>query len=74
MNTRKFRILMIHNYYQIPGGEDTVVANEIQMLKKYGDHVVFYSRDNSELKEMSKLQKLFLPINTIFNFRTYRDI
>ncbi len=74
MNTRKFRILMIHNYYQIPGGEDTVVANEIQMLKKYGHHVVFYSRDNSELKEMSKLQKLFLPINTIFNFRTYRDI
>ena len=74
MNTSKFRILMVHNYYQIPGGEDTVVANEIQMLKKYDHHVVFYSRDNSELKKMSKFQKLFLPINTIFNFRTYRDI
>lgn len=74
MNTHKFKILMVHNYYQVPGGEDTVVANEIQMLKKYGHHVVFYSRDNSELKKMSKFQKLFLPINTIFNFRTYRDI
>ena len=74
MNTRKFRILMVHNYYQIPGGEDTVVANEMQMLKKYGHHVVFYSRNNSELNEMSKFQKLFLPVNTIFNFRTYRDI
>ena len=65
---------MVHNYYQIPGGEDTVVANEMQMLKKYGHHVVFYSRNNSELNEMSKFQKLFLPVNTIFNFRTYRDI
>lgn len=74
MNTRKFRILMVHNYYQIPGGEDTVVANEMQMLKKYGHHVMFYSRNNSELNEMSKFQKLFLPVNTIFNFRTYRDI
>ena len=64
MNTRKFRILMVHNYYQIPGGEDTVVANEMQMLKKYGHHVVFYSRNNSELNEMSKFQKLFLPVNT----------
>ena len=74
MNTHKFKILMVHNYYQIPGGEDTVVANEMQMLKKYGHHVVFYSRKNSELNEMSKFQKLFLPVNTIFNFRTYRDI
>ena len=74
MNTHKFKILMVHNYYQIPGGEDTVVANEMQMLKKYGHHVVFYSRNNSELNEMSKFQKLFLPVNTIFNFRTYRDI
>lgn len=74
MNTHKFKILMVHNYYQIPGGEDTVVANEMQMLKKYGHHVMFYSRNNSELNEMSKFQKLFLPVNTIFNFRTYRDI
>lgn len=74
MNTHKFKILMVHNYYQIPGGEDTVVANEMQMLKKYGHYVVFYNRNNSELNEMSKFQKLFLPVNTIFNFRTYRDI
>ena len=24
----KKKVLIVHNYYQIPGGEDTVVANE----------------------------------------------
>ena len=27
-------ILLVHNYYQIPGGEDTVVKNEKEMLEK----------------------------------------
>lgn len=26
-DTKKQNILIVHNYYQIPGGEDTVVAN-----------------------------------------------
>ena len=30
--------------------------------------------NNAELKQMSKLQKVFLPITTVFNPRTYRDI
>lgn len=70
----KPKILIVHNYYQIPGGEDTVVANEKQMLEEHGHKVILYSRHNSELKQMSKFQKLFLPITTIFNPRTYREI
>ena len=71
---RKQNILIVHNYYQIPGGEDTVVANEKKMLEEHGHKVVLYSRNNSELKTMSKLQKLMLPVTTVFNPRTYRDI
>lgn len=67
-------ILIVHNYYQIPGGEDTVVANESEMLKRHGHKVILYSRNNSELNEMTKLQKLMLPVTTIFNFKTYFDI
>lgn len=74
MDERKQNILIVHNYYQIPGGEDTVVANEKKMLEEHGHKVVLYSRNNSELKEMSKLQKLILPLSTIFNLRTYRDV
>ena len=29
----KKKILIVHNYYQIPGGEDTVVANEKNFWK-----------------------------------------
>lgn len=73
-NIKKQNILIVHNYYQIPGGEDTVVINEKRMLEEHGHKVILYSRNNSELKEMSKFRKLFLPITTIFNPRTYKDI
>ena len=74
MEERKQNILIVHNYYQIPGGEDTVVANEKKMLEDHGHKVILYTRNNSELKEMSKFQKLKLPFTTIFNPRTYKDI
>lgn len=74
MTEHKQKVLMVHNYYQIPGGEDTVVANEKRLLEEHGHEVVLYTRHNNELKGMSKLQKLCLPFKTIFNPRTYRDI
>lgn len=70
----KQTILMVHNYYQIPGGEDTVVANEKKMLEDNGHKVVLYTRNNSELKNMGLLRKLLLPFTTIYNPRTARDI
>ncbi|MGN0395676.1 MAG: glycosyltransferase family 4 protein [Coprococcus sp.] len=73
-DTKKQNILIVHNYYQIPGGEDTVVANEKKMLEEHGHKVILYSRDNAELNQMSKLQKMVLPVTTIFNPRTYREI
>lgn len=74
MSEDKYKVLIVHNYYQIPGGEDTVVANEKKLLEDYGHEVILYSRNNSELKEMGKLKKLLLPITTIFNPRTYREV
>lgn len=74
MEGRKQNVLIVHNYYQIPGGEDTVVANEKKMLEDHGHKVILYSRNNTEIKEMSKFQKLKIPFTTIFNPRTYVDI
>lgn len=71
---KKQKILLVHNFYQIPGGEDTVVANEMKMLQKHGHEVVLYTRNNSELKEFSKLRKLMLPFTTVFNPQTYKEI
>lgn len=74
MNKNKCRILQVHNYYQIPGGEDAVVANEKKLLEDYGHTVIQYTRNNSELKTFSILRKLLLPFTTIFNPKTYKDI
>ena len=70
----KDKVLIVHNYYQIAGGEDTVVANEKKLLEENGHEVVLYSRNNSELRSLSKLEKLCLPFTTIFSLRTYREI
>ena len=67
-------ILVVHNFYQIPGGEDTVVANETQLLEQAGHTVYVYTRNNSELKEMTVVRKLLLPVTTVFNLRTYKEI
>ena len=72
--SKKQNILIVHNYYQIPGGEDTVVANEKRMLEEHGHKVILYTRNNAELKRMSKLRKLFLPMTTVFNPKSYKKI
>lgn len=70
----KETVLIVHNYYQIPGGEDTVVANEKAMLENHGHKVILYKRNNSELNTMGKLAKIKLPFTTVYNHRTYREI
>ena len=74
MIERKQKILIVHNYYQIPGGEDMVVANEKKLLEDNGHQVVLYTRHNNELKEMGFFRKLLLPITTVYNPRTSREI
>ena len=60
MSGKKESVLIVHNYYQIPGGEDNVVANEKEMLENHGHKTVLYSRHNSELQKLSKIEKCML--------------
>lgn len=69
----KKKILMIHNYYQIGGGEHTVFENEVEMLRKNGHEVVIYTRNNDELKT-SKIKYLLSPFTTIWSFKTYFQV
>ena len=70
----KQSILIVHNYYQIPGGEDTVVANEKKMLEDNGHKVVLYTRNNNEIKTMNVFRKILLPFTSIYSFKTAREI
>ncbi|NHQ85928.1 glycosyltransferase family 4 protein [Iodobacter sp. HSC-16F04] len=49
------RILLVHNSYQQRGGEDSVVENELALLRSYGHQAELYSRHNDELSGLSRL-------------------
>ena len=49
----KQRVLLVHNHYKIPGGEDIVVSNEKRLLEQHGHKVVLYTRSNQELDAFS---------------------
>lgn len=70
---KKINVLMAHNYYKVPGGEDTVFHNEIKMLEKNGHKVTKYTRHNDEIKG-GVLSKLRLAIDTIFSLKTYKEV
>ena len=74
MDRQKERVLIVHNYYQLPGGEDTVVANEKKMLENNGHTVILYTRENSELTKLGAIRKLLLPFDAVFNIKTYKDV
>lgn len=71
---KKQRILLVHNYYKIPGGEDTVVANEKKLLEDHGHEVFLYSRSNTEMESFSIVQKLLLPFTSLFSLRTFCEV
>lgn len=71
---KKLRILQVHNAYQIPGGEDVVVANEKKLLEMNDNEVFSYSRNNDELKTMNAFQKLLIPFTAVYSFKTYREV
>jgi glycosyltransferase involved in cell wall biosynthesis len=60
------KILIIHNSYQQPGGEDVVFAQECQLLERHGHQVLTYQRSNDEIEAMSNLQRLTLTKDIIW--------
>ncbi len=72
--TKKPKVLIVHNAYQIPGGEDVVVANEKKLLEDHGHEVILYCRRNDELRNMKIVRKLLLPFMTVYNPGTAKDI
>ncbi len=68
------KILLIHNAYQQPGGEDVVVTAESTLLRERGHHVVTYFRSNHELDQLSKSRQLLLVKDIIHSERSKRDI
>jgi glycosyltransferase involved in cell wall biosynthesis len=71
---KQYRILQVHNFYQIPGGEDVVVRNEKRLLEEHGHTVYTYYRTNAELKEKGIIGKLTLPFTAVYSLKTAREV
>src|SRR5678815_4269456 len=65
------RILLVHNFYQLTGGEDLVVADEARLLASRGHEVVQHSVHNDQVNSISKLA---LGYRTIWSQPAYRDV
>lgn len=67
----ELRILVVHNRYQLAGGEDAVVDAEIELLRQKGHAVETHLRDNRELGEMSAFEAF---AQTLWSRRTGEEL
>jgi glycosyltransferase involved in cell wall biosynthesis len=58
------RVLICHNYYQQPGGEDQVFDAEAALLRKNGHDVLTHSVHNDQIESMGMLK---LASSTVWN-------
>lgn len=62
------RILLVHNHYQVRGGEDESVAAEARLLQAAGHEVKIYSESNDQVAAMTSLS---LARRTVWSSEAY---
>ena len=68
------KILLVHNSYQQPGGEDVVFRAEHDLLTSAGHTVSVYARSNHEISGYNFLQKASLAPRAIWAWDTLREM
>ncbi len=68
---RPLKLLLCHNYYQKPGGEDRVFEDEASLLEQHGHEVIRFVRSNDAIDSMSRLET---ARRTIWNRDSYREL
>jgi glycosyltransferase involved in cell wall biosynthesis len=59
------RVLLVHNFYQIPGGEDSIVREELSLLKNNGVDVELYSVSNDDIR--GTLATIATALQVVYN-------
>jgi glycosyltransferase involved in cell wall biosynthesis len=68
------KILLIHNSYQQPGGEDVVFEQECRLLRQHGHEVRTYQRSNHEIEQFSLFERLALVTRIISAEDSKQDV
>jgi glycosyltransferase involved in cell wall biosynthesis len=61
------RIVIAHNYYRIPGGEDETLRRERDLLRSEGHHVKEFIRRNSEISRINIFANARLAARTVWS-------
>lgn len=67
------KIVIAHNIYQQPGGEDTVVRQESDLLRQSGHQVLTYARSNFDADQYTGIRRLALFAHTTWATDTRKD-
>jgi glycosyltransferase involved in cell wall biosynthesis len=65
------RVLIVHNGYQMAGGEDAVVASEAALLEERGHPVMQLRRHNRAIEGMNRLR---LAANTFWSVASHEEV
>lgn len=67
------KIVIAHNEYQQPGGEDVVARQEHQLLERAGHEVIRYVRTNWEVSSYSGIRQLALVPKAVWSADSRKD-
>jgi glycosyltransferase involved in cell wall biosynthesis len=68
------KVVLVHNAYQQPGGEDVVFQRERDLLRAAGEEVLEYRRFNDEIRDYSIVRRIGLMGRTVWASDSYRDL
>ncbi len=68
------KVILVHNAYQQPGGEDVVFDQERQLLERAGHQVVVYRRSNREIEAYSGVRWLALVPKVVWATETRHEV
>jgi len=69
MTAESLRVLVVHNRYRTeqPSGEDTVVDQEVELLREAGHRVDRFERRSDDISSMSLPRKAMVPLTVPWN-------
>ena len=65
------RVLLCHNHYQQPGGEDHSFEDESRLLEEHGHEIARYTLHNADIEQMGRVG---LAASTIWNRTAHREL
>ena len=67
-------IMLVHNFYQQQGGEDSVVDGELRLLREAGHRTVTFFRHNREIGDDSWWAKGKLALGAVWSLDSAREL